>query len=185
MNRLLGRRTCLFVIIASSVMIVATTSARGSSDAISAGSPPCNRHIARLAVAGTPLGHYMTTLDSSPGFRGVGPPTDTKAWFIQGFYCRNLSGRPDMAVQFDCCTADSPTPLAIFRAIHGRWRLEYSWHGVSYDLRIRGRSLIESRPVYTRTSPGLCCPSYYSYWSITWTGTRWRVRRIGSGRNAE
>lgn len=171
-------------IVATSVMILTTTSAHGSSAAASGTSASCTPQAARLAVAATSLGHYMATLGSSPGFSGVGPATNAKEWFIQGFYCRNLSGQPDMAVQFDCCTADSPTPLAIFRALDGRWRLSYSWHGVTYRLRVRGRSFIESRPVYTKTSAGLCCPSYYTYWSVTWTGTRWRVRRIGSGQTA-
>jgi hypothetical protein len=80
-----------------------------------------------------------------------------------------------MAVQFGCCTADSPTPLAIFLALNGRWQLSYSWHGVSYRLRVRSHGFIEARPVY-KGGP-LCCPAYYAYWSVTWNGQRWVVRR--------
>jgi hypothetical protein len=135
--------------------------------------PPlkCSQNVARSAVAATPLGHFMERI--------VGPATDSRDWFVDSFYCHEFTGQPDMIVQFGCCTADSNTPLGIFRDIDNRWKLSYSWSGVSYDLRIQGRSLIESRPVYTKNSPGLCCAAYNNYWALRWNGKAFVAKRVG------
>jgi hypothetical protein len=86
-----------------------------------------------------------------------------------------------MIGEFECCTVASPTPLAIFRptADNSDWHLSYSWKGepVIYGLRIRGRALIERRPVW-RPTDRLCCPSGGThYWSVAWNGHGWTVRR--------
>lgn len=139
--------------------------------AASSSSPPCTRAIARQAVASSPLGPKMLRLIGQPA-------TNSSSWGISTFHCRNLTGETDMVVKFGCCTADSPTPLAIFRPSGGQWQLSYYYRGVppTYGLSVKGGTLIEHRPVYT-TGP-LCCPNYYRYWSLRWNGYRWILKLL-------
>ncbi len=100
---------------------------------------------------------------------------------VYSLICAPLMGghRNDMAVLLSCCTAASPSPVLIFAPAHGAWRLTYasSLHVVIDTLRRRGRTLIESRPVYGRTTP-LCCPSGHRRWALRWTWRRWALARI-------
>jgi hypothetical protein len=137
-------------------------------------SPGCSRQAARDAVANSPLGDYMNSI--------VGDPTDTNKWIVAHLFCHDLTGdhRAEMVVEFYCCTADSLTPLAIFRPVNGQWHLSYSYKGgpVIYGLTIRGRTLIETRPVY-RPTDSLCCPSGGNhYWTVGWNGHGWTVKRV-------
>lgn len=103
--------------------------------------------------------------------------------------CRDLTGddRRELTVLLDCCTAASPTPLAIFRRRGGRWKLAYrSTRLLISTLRRDGRKLRLRRPVYRRTDP-LCCPSAHRRYVVRWrrgefrrtTATRGRVRARG------
>jgi hypothetical protein len=134
--------------------------------------PHCGRQAARLGVKATHLGQRMT--------RVAGDPVSGQHWGISHLYCVDLTGdhRAEMVVLFDCCTITAPTPLAIFRAAKGRWRLSYSsfYPPLIYGLTVRSRSLVEKRPVYGPHDP-LCCPSAFRYWSVRWTGRRWSLRR--------
>ena len=130
----------------------------------------CNKRTASTAVSGTRLGRTMRRWAASPpGFS------------VFAVYCGHRltgTGRADMVVLFGCCTSGAPTPLAIFRPEHGRWRLSYSsFNPLVYGLSFEGRTVIEKRPVYHRGDP-MCCPSAYRYWRLRWKGSHWTVRRI-------
>jgi hypothetical protein len=164
----------LVALLAALMLPAAALSARPAPTARVASAPHCGRQAARDAVANSPLGDYMNSI--------VGDPTDPNKWTVARFFCRDLTGdhRAEMVVEFYCCTADSPTPLAIFRPVAGQWHLSYSWRGgpVIYGLAIHGRTLIETRPVY-RPTDSLCCPSGGNhYWSVRWNGHGWTVKRV-------
>lgn len=155
------------------VAVAAAMPARAVSVAHAAG-PPCTRHEARVATSRSPLGATMRGEVGDPS----ADPLNFQFWIIasgttRGFYCVDLgNGRTDMVVEFMCCTVHSPTPLAIFRPVGGRWRLSYSWNGEPpiYGLRLHRHTLVERRPVW-RPSDSLCCPSGGNhYYAIRWVG---------------
>ena len=88
--------------------------------------------------------------------------------------CRNLRGNhaAGMIALYECCTITAPTPLGVFEAVRGKWRLVYSLVGrLVYNIKIQGHDLIEKSPVYRRTDV-LCCPSHYRFFRLHWNGRR-------------
>ena len=88
--------------------------------------------------------------------------------------CDNLTGdhARGMIALYGCCTVTAPTPLGVFEAIGGKWRLLYSLVGrLVYNIKMQGYDLIEETPVYSRSNP-LCCPSHYRLYRLHWNGRR-------------
>lgn len=163
-----ARRGLLCVLSVFAVFVCALVG--GPLAASAASHPSCSRVQARLATSRSPLGEKMQ--------REVGSPLDSSIWGIAGFHCAHLrkSGETDMVVEFLCCTANSPTPIGIFRpGANGRWHLSYSWAGEPpvYRFALRGRRLTGRTPVYN--GGPLCCPVGSRPWSILWNGHRWVV----------
>jgi len=132
--------------------------------------PTCNRSQARIATNESSLGAKMR--------RDLGSPLNASYWGIASFHCARLrtARELDMVVEFDCCTANSPTPIGIFRPEADSWHLGYSWAGEPpvYSVELRGKVLTGRTPVYD--GGPLCCPSGSRSWSVRWNGRRWAVK---------
>jgi hypothetical protein len=155
-----------FFLLVLSVIAFAT----GAPAARSAPGPSCNRPQARLAASRSPLGVKMQ--------QEVGSPLDSNTWNLAYISCSHLrsSTEIDMVAEFECCTANSPTPIGIFRpGANGRWHLTYSWSGEPpvYELALHGRALEGRTPVYN--GGPLCCPVGSRPWSVRWNGRRWII----------
>ena len=88
--------------------------------------------------------------------------------------CDNLTGdhARGMIALYGCCTVTAPTPLGVFEALGGEWKLVYSLVGrLVYNIKMQGRDLIEETPSYSRSNP-LCCPSHYRLYRLHWNGRR-------------
>lgn len=165
-----GRRVTLGVGVGVLLVLLGAIFGVVASAARSSSGPSCDRPQARLAAYRSPLGDQMQ--------RAAGSPLDSSVWGFFFFSCTHLrsSHETDMVAEFGCCTANSPTPIGIFRpGSNGRWHLTYSWAGEPpvYGLRLSGRTLVGKTPVYN--GGPLCCPAGYRPWSIRWNGHRWIV----------
>ena len=93
--------------------------------------------------------------------------------------CKDFTGDgvKDMGVLMLCCTAASPTPVAVFRAVGPSWKLAYSsTRRLVWNLSARGSSLIMRSPVYRRGNAA-CCPSKYAYYKLAWKGKSFKLGR--------
>jgi hypothetical protein len=157
------------------------TFARGAPAPRSASGPSCNRPQARIAASRSPLGDTMR--------HELGSPLDPNTWSLAHFSCSHLQNLTeiDMVAEFECCTANSPTPIGIFRpGGNGRWRLTYSWSGEPpvYSLALHDRTLEGRTPVYN--GGPLCCPVGSRPWSVRWNGRRWIIEAsYNEGRPSE
>jgi hypothetical protein len=156
-------------VLSATFMIVASASGRPSLPT------PCDKLDARGAVAASRLGSWMKSL--------FGEDPTSIDWSVQ-LICKPLAAHDpmDMVVEFQCCTVHSQTPLAILRPDAGAaygWRVTFSSTGpIIYGLRVRGRSVIERRPIWKPTDV-LCCPTGITqYWSVRWDGYGWDVHQV-------
>jgi hypothetical protein len=170
-----GPRVTVIAAAVGAVVVFAGSLAAASVRPRQAHDPACSKLSSRGAVAASPLGPRMK--------HPLGEDPTSIDWGVQ-LICRPLAGhdRMDMVAEFECCTVHSATPLAILRPDAGAaygWRLSYSSvNPILYGLRVRGKALIERRPVWKRNDV-LCCPTGVTqYWSVGWDGYGWDVHRV-------
>ena len=134
----------------------------------------CSKDAAADALLGSP--RFLQMLDTTDLRLGEG----YEPFSVVKVVCHDFTGdgRRDMAALLMCCTAASPTPLAIFQNRGDRWRLRFSQvRRLVYGIRTRGSDLILRSPHFEISDP-LCCPSSYRRYRLRWAGNRFVLRRI-------
>jgi hypothetical protein len=106
-----------------------------------------------------------------------GSPGPILGYSIYKLICRDVTGdgRSEMVLLLQCCTANTPTPWAVFQRKARRWRpiFQVVSRKISVvDLRVNpAGDLVEKLPVYQQ-GDAMCCPSSYAYRTRHWNGTR-------------
>lgn len=189
-NRLVVSRSIATVVLVIVLCVVsllpvlgAAPQARGSkfrgspSGARPSAAISCSKDAAADALLGSPS--FLQMLDTTDLRLGEG----YEPFSVVKVACHDFTGdgRRDMAVLLMCCTAASPTPLAIFQNRGDRWRLRFSQvRRLVYGIRARGPDLILRSPHFEISDP-LCCPSSYRHYRLRWAGNRFVLRRIRAG----
>jgi hypothetical protein len=153
---------------------VSTSGSSGGGTSGATGGPSCSKAAARRAILGVPSFVRAVRRRVYAGKQSLFSIYNT-----QRVICRDLTGdgRRDMAVLMFCCTAASPTPVAIFRNTGSRWAYAFgSTRRLVDAMSVRGHDLIELSPVYRR-SDAFCCPSSHRRHRLDWTGHRFVSRR--------
>ena len=146
------------------VLFAALLAALAATAAPAHAAPACTKAAAEDAVtAADPL------VDDIRATGALTPDQEVFDVFgVAKVICADLTGDgdPEMTVLLDCCTAASPTPLAVFRPRGDRWRLAYaSTRLLLSGVKRKGRTLRLRHPVYRRTDR-LCCPSSYKRYVV-------------------
>lgn len=137
----------------------------------------CNRTAARSAILRSRFRRTLHRLGLSRNYRAG----DIEGFGVTTLICADLTGdgKPEMAALLTCCTAGSPTPLAIFDRTGTGWRFRYGMtrHPI-WGLSRSGRSLILRQPVWRR-GDGNCCPSSYRHYRLAYRAGGFKLRRAG------
>jgi hypothetical protein len=126
--------------------------------------PPCSTAEAMSAARGSALPAMLRTA-SHVSFAG-------NQYGVGTLLCAHVQGPSvaNMVVEYLCCTVDSPTAVAVYRAQRGVWRLVYTLLGrVVYGVTIKDGTIYGNTPVYSRTEP-LCCWSHERVNQTRWDG---------------
>jgi hypothetical protein len=170
-------------VIAVVLVVVITPSHHHPASVASGG---CTKQQARLASSGSALGADMRRMGGESEARYDRDPRNDKLWSIgsgpgPGLVCADLgNGQQDMVVEFQCCTAHTPTPLGVFRRVEDHWRLAYVYTGEPpiYGLRLEGHELIETRPTLRPDDPLCCATGKPQHWALRWIDGRFAAHRI-------
>jgi hypothetical protein len=159
---------------ATGTFAVASSVAKPKSSSVT--TPACTKQAAMTAARNSSLPSRLAA--QYPGGRVSFTKGD---FFAAALICHSLIGKgvATMAVTYGCCTAASPTPLAVFEAVDGKWRLVYLLvNRLVYDIKLQGNAIVEKTPVYSRADP-LCCPSHYRIYRLRWSGHRFMTTAMG------
>jgi hypothetical protein len=138
----------------------------------------CSRRTARSRIPRSGFGNTITTKLRRYAEAGAGP---VLGYGIAQLICADVTrdGRAEMIVLLKCCTANTPTPWAIYERKAGAWRpvFQVVSRKISVtSLRVDSDGdLVEKLPRYASGDP-LCCPSAFSYRATHWNGSRFVVR---------
>jgi hypothetical protein len=138
----------------------------------------CTREIASAVISPSSFGRAIKKKLRRFVEAGAGP---ILGYGIDELLCRDVTrdGRREMVVLLKCCTANTPTPWAIFARRSGSWRpiFQVVSRKISVsDLRVSKKGdVLEKLPRYEQ-GDAVCCPSRYSYRVTHWNGSRFVVR---------
>jgi len=141
----------------------------------------CTRKAARAAILGSSFGRSIEKKLPDNVKNGAGGILGHGIWKLR---CADVTrdGRKEMIVVLTCCTANTPTPWAIFGRKAGKWRPAFqvvSRKTSLAGLRVNSKGdVVEKLPIY-RLDDALCCPSSFSYRFTHWNGSRFVVRQPG------
>lgn len=170
---------CLPVIAALLALALALqTLARTATASPASSAATCSRATARGVIGDSSFGRAIERRLGQYVAGGAGP---ILGFGISQLICADVTrdGRREMIVLLKCCTANTPTPWAIFARRGGAWRplFRVVSRRISVTrIRVNARGdVVEKLPRY-EPDDGLCCPSGYTYRTTRWNGSRFVVR---------